>query len=301
MLLQKPVVAVRIGDAQSGISYSILLEKFQGVNYGKISLVLQGLASTHKSTQVPLKKTCVKMLLALANSHRERECIRYAVYKASGMSQTDGFENTSERADKVEQALKEADTIREAIDDIARSQGRALLESFGITSQQSSEEDSDVFSSDEGSGICHSPSNIPFDLLKMALERSKFNCFECFEELESQCSRDIVAKVTETLLDVLPDLNLNKEQEKLVVNSYQAFMAAKNDSMESERVARMANGDVTDSESDDPDAYVNLDVLSDAGKKMIIKHRETIKNELKQSGLKLLQKDSFFPGLPPSV
>ena len=220
MLLQKPVVAVRIGDAQSGISYSILLEKFQGVNYGKISLVLQGLASTHKSTQVPLKKTCVKMLMALANSHRERECIRYAVYKASGMSQTDGFENTSERADKVEQALKEADTIREAIDDIARSQGRALLESFGITSQQSSEEDSDV--SDEGSGICHSPSNIPFDLLKMALERSKFNCFECFEELESQCSRDIVAKVTETLLDVLPDLNLNKEQEKLVVNSYQA-------------------------------------------------------------------------------
>ena len=80
-----------------------------------------------------------------------------------------------------------------------------------------------------------------------------------------------------------------------------AFMAAKNDSMESERVARMANGDVTDSESDDPDAYVNLDVLSDAGNKMIIKRRETIKNELKESGLKLLQKDSFFPGLPPSV
>ena len=73
--------------------------------------MLEGLAKTAVKTPVGIDKNCVKVLLALARSDRERECLRYAVFKASGVSQTEarrmfGFETMSKRSAKVEQVLQ---------------------------------------------------------------------------------------------------------------------------------------------------------------------------------------------------
>lgn len=80
------------------------------------------------------------MTLALARSDRERECLRYAVFKASGVSQTKahrmfGFESMSKCSAKVEQVLQETEQIHEEIDNLAKTQDRALLESIGVVTQ----------------------------------------------------------------------------------------------------------------------------------------------------------------------
>ena len=45
-LLQMPIVSIRIGSPSSGTSRTVLVEKFGGGDYTKMSLVLQSLSST---------------------------------------------------------------------------------------------------------------------------------------------------------------------------------------------------------------------------------------------------------------
>ena len=88
-LLKMPLVSICVGNPASGKSFTILLESYCGVDYSRISLVINGMVSSLTS-QNPhtLEKDCVKMLLGLAQSDRERECIKYAIFKASGMTAT---------------------------------------------------------------------------------------------------------------------------------------------------------------------------------------------------------------------
>ena len=76
-LLQMPLVSVCIGSPASGRSFTILIEHCHGVNYSKISLVINGMlsSSTAQNSQV-LDKDLVKRLAGLATSDRERECLR---------------------------------------------------------------------------------------------------------------------------------------------------------------------------------------------------------------------------------
>ena len=46
------------------------------------------LHSAHPNTGPGVDKLMVQQLLSLAQSNRQRECIRYTVFRASGMSQT---------------------------------------------------------------------------------------------------------------------------------------------------------------------------------------------------------------------
>ena len=67
------------------------------------------------------------MLLSLAQTDRERECIKYSIVKASGMTATRacceyGFERMAEHTTRVEQAIVEAQKIHRTIEDIARIQ-----------------------------------------------------------------------------------------------------------------------------------------------------------------------------------
>lgn len=108
-LLQMPLVAVCVGDPCKGKSFTLLLEHYSRVNYSKMSLVINGLISTC-ATHNPqgLEKDCVKMLLGLVLSDRERGCIRYAIFKASGMSATQArhqyrFERMTEHLQLVEE------------------------------------------------------------------------------------------------------------------------------------------------------------------------------------------------------
>ena len=78
------------------------------------------------------------MLLRLAQSDRERECIKYAVCKTSGISATGarrlyGFENMDEHSSRVEQAIAEVQQIYEVIEDIASIRDKAALATLGVS------------------------------------------------------------------------------------------------------------------------------------------------------------------------
>lgn len=109
--LQMPLVSVRIGNPAKGNSFTILIEHCHWVDYSKIRLVLDGLL-TPCANQNPqgLEKGCVKMLLSLATC--DRGVMRYAIFKASGMSATRarrqyGFERMMEQSARVQEAIVE--------------------------------------------------------------------------------------------------------------------------------------------------------------------------------------------------
>ena len=147
LLLQMPLVAIRVGNPKQGNSFSILMEKFFGTDYSKIGAIINGLANTSMQKGVSLEKSIVKMLLSISQSDREHECLRYAVYKASGMTatmvrRTYGFENMQARSLSVESALLEIKQLREAIDDLASTKEESVLVNLGFNVQLESADSS---------------------------------------------------------------------------------------------------------------------------------------------------------------
>ena len=59
LLLQMPLVSVRVGSPSSGKSFIVLIEKFQGTDFTKVSLVLNGFTGFFTSTNsTSLDKSC---------------------------------------------------------------------------------------------------------------------------------------------------------------------------------------------------------------------------------------------------
>lgn len=102
-------------------------------------------------------------LLKLAESHGERQRLKYAIVKAAGMSSSRakdmyGFNDMSSKNSEVESALEEAAAIRDAIQNIAEVKDQVIILSLGIydTTTESegetsdgSETDSDIREDDE--------------------------------------------------------------------------------------------------------------------------------------------------------
>ena len=85
-----------------GTSSWFLFEYVKGVNYNKFACFAEALVHRVR-LQPTIDKTEVKAILKLAQSDRERELIRYSVFKASGLSttaarKTFGFEKMRERS-----------------------------------------------------------------------------------------------------------------------------------------------------------------------------------------------------------
>ena len=107
-----------------------------------------------------ISKEELKNILRLAGSDKERECISYTAFRASGLSQTVarrflGLENMNYRADQVQAALEEVQAIRESVESMAHIQEKAVLETYGAVnsdsnySSHSTESESDSESEDE--------------------------------------------------------------------------------------------------------------------------------------------------------
>ena len=96
-------------------------------------------------------------------------------------------------------------------------------------------------------------------------------------------------------------MNLCKEHEQLLIQSYQAFNASTSDTCEQERVARMVNGDVvTDSESDNPDDFVGFcDVLNERGINLIAKRRAAIIRCAQRNKAKAIAERNFLSRRAP--
>ena len=316
LLLQMPLVAIRIGNPEQGCSFSILMEKFSGTDYSKIGAIINGLANTSMRKGVNLEKSIVKMLLSISQSDRERECLRYAVYKASGMTatmirRTYGFENMQAHAASVESALLEIKQIREAIDDLAKTKEESLLIQLGFDVQvdsadssinDSSENEEDSFvqsletSAVVGCDLTHSHNDDKDEQnplnLQVLLKESHYNWFKFLEQcLQKNPSADV-----EKLYNEISRFELNTQELRLIEQSYQAFLAAETDMYDQDHIARSVNGEVvSESESDDPESYVGLsDPFSKAGKNLVVKWRAQIKRRARRQKAKAVAERRFL-------
>ena len=174
-----------------GQSFTVLMEKFADTNYSVIGAILNSLVLERTTTKgVALEKSVVKMLLSFTHSDQERKCLKYAIYKASGMSATAvrqryGFEHMSAHAEEVEKAFLGIQQIRKAISDLASIEDTAMLLALGIQenntdslSSASEEEDSTQDCQPSGTEVLAKEIDDCVVDIKILLSECAFNWFE---------------------------------------------------------------------------------------------------------------------------
>ena len=293
--IQMPLVAVHIGDPARGHAFSILMEMFPGIDYSKMGMIINGLTLNEaESRGGMLEKSVVKILLGIAQSDRERMCIRY---KSSGMTPTAvrrayGFNNIVDHVQEIEDTLSKIQNVREAISELAAIEDKALMQSFGLatSSTDDSEEESAADDDEE-----ETPAQAP-QLTQEMLRRCNFNWFEFMENIPSQEQQDFLSVPNQLMLELFERCGLDEKEVLLLKQSYMAFCAAEGDAYSQERVARVVNGEiVSESESDSPDAYASvLDPLSAAGKELIAKKRAAIQRRARRKREKFVADKRFL-------
>ena len=292
-LLQMPLACIRV-EYRAGVSDCFLIECYPNANYSSIQALIKSVMQKNSSSNSnPISKDVVKSLLSLCQSDRKHECLRFTVFKASGLSATQirkqcGFESMTERSKVVEDTLQHAKYIRESIDKFAKSKDHSMLKALGVPSDAvDSDSSTDQSTDDEQSADDLSESDqqmesVQYDLptLVEIARNSLFNFFEIAEQL-NKCLLSH-SRVLELLKPELTQEEYNQLQ-----ISYEAFCLDEQLNAEIKlREANAINGDiVTDSESDDANEVCQIKTpLDDSIKKLIQKKRKSIK--LKASRLK---------------
>ena len=291
-LLQMPLACIRI-QFDAGLSECYLVEHSPNTNYNALQgLIASVIQKTSKENPAPVSKEVVKELLGLCQSDRERECMRYAAFRFSGLSETQmrkqyGFEAMTKRSKKVNDAIEHAKYICRAIDEIACTRSESLCKALGVPSfcDQPSSSESDESTDDECVGeslqdyenscFKSEKSNPQFttsDLVDI-VKASLFNYFEVIDRLQgSQISYVSLVELVE------PHLT-SQEMEQLKI-SFEAFTV--DDELNSElnlREARAVNNEiVTDSESDSAEDICQVNSLfDDSVKDIVLKRQVAIK------------------------
>lgn len=294
MLLQMPLVCLRI-DFDSGTSESFLVEHLEGCNYESLQSLIQNVLKKNSSAMAspPVSKDLVKSLLGICQSDRERECIKYTMFKASGLSSTQirkqyGFEGMIRRSKKVEGAIMHSKHIRESIERLARIEKKAVLRSMGvhISDTDSSSDESTDDSDDDVT--CHRNENLsmvnhstdPATVIE-AVRKSLFNYFEIVEHYPIAYS---------SLLEIVTP-ELSKEELQQLQVSYEAFcIDSQLDDEERQREVNSVNGViVSDSESDDVKT-----VLDDKMKAIVEKKYNYIKRKTARLKAKQISEQNFL-------
>lgn len=181
-----------------------------------------------------VEKSEVKALLGLAQSDREKEVIRYSVFKASGLTPTAarkqfGFERMHERSERVQECIQEAQNIREAIDKLAAVQDHALLMSMGFSAPSTSESEADLETDIEPStsltpSTTSSVTTMPsFDALHEVLKNGHYNWFVLADYLEQESPDCNLESHLNTFHKTMADVPLSAVNKELLETSYSAY------------------------------------------------------------------------------
>ena len=279
-----------------------MIEQIPGVDYEKLIDICEMPNSTTSSSW---SKAQLQNLLTLAQSDRERELVRYATFKASGLTVSAakcqyGFGNMNEQAARVEAFIKESLHIRETIKHLSEDQETAVMQFTGIydlDSDSCSEVDS--FDSDCLPESSADNLDFPFDEVVAVLFESKFNWFEVVDKIIERFDCDDEQPIINQLSKLFPKLleTCQTTHDKMLLKqSYQAFLNYSNShQLEAERCINSLNSFiVTDSERDDPDQYIGLNETSEKPKAIITTKRKTIKQRSQYLISKAIASQNFL-------
>ena len=106
-LLKMPIAALRVDNTASDSFCVYIFEHSESVNYHQLLQLLNHYHENSSSSSVSITKADIRDILSLTTSDKERELVRYAVWKASGLSATGaarhfGFQEMTKRGECVE-------------------------------------------------------------------------------------------------------------------------------------------------------------------------------------------------------
>lgn len=162
--LQMPLAAIGVGDQKKGTYCLYLVEKKSHTSYTVFQSLLNKAIIRDSKQHVTREE--VTQLLYLAESESEREHLKYAIVKSTGLSSTEakklyGFGDMNKRIQQVEDAAQTAQDIMESIDKLAHLKEKGLLDAFGIplsSESESSESETDQELTEEGTYLPDSES-----------------------------------------------------------------------------------------------------------------------------------------------
>ena len=174
-------------------------------------------------------------------------------------------------------------------------ENKALLSNFNIDLVYESSSDSESMNEPMNDDTFVQelvPSVMMNSFLSVLSWANEFNWFALIDHIESEAQfidYDLIARIFLHLL-MIP-VAIISENKSLLILSKEAFEAAKHDEYEQDRIARIINGEVVlELESDDPENFPKVEsILSDKGRKQILKKRMLIKRHAQIEKLKGLQ------------
>ena len=125
------------------------------------------------------------------------------------------------------------------------------------------------------------------------LSNSDYNWFEFVKKIEDHSEH--ASNSLESFFLRIPHMDCNHKELALIVQSHRAFLATQ-PSYEEERQARIVNGEiVSESESDDPEDYVDFkEVRSEKGKLLVQKKHHAIRRRAKRLSAKHIAEKRFL-------
>ena len=306
LLLQMPVAALRI----DGLG-TILCDAQANTTMLKSLLERQ----KKQCSQNNLTKDCFKELIALCSSDTDRDCLKYAVAKASGASGKEmrmryGVENFNTKAKQVEEASRHVQMLKEGIEYLASVKEEAVMSSLGFPSLPSSESEDSMSSEEESdpeqlknnerdqvnktnhprSFISSANKNASEEIfkqpdkLKDLLERNHFNWVALSGMVEEEIPGIVVADALSNILSMLPSLELSSKQLNLIEQSQQVFKQMEEVNKENSKIEDgFIVSDEDDSFSHEPIDWNTIkDPCSEKAKEIVVKRIKSIRRKKKR-------------------
>ena len=111
------------------------MEKFSQVNYQSLQRILEEAWLNSSQQSVAIGKPEVTQLLKFAQSDREQDTIRYALYKASDLTPTGarrelGLQDMSSRSTEIEECIEHCMNIHKEFDQIVSTRLKFALNMY---------------------------------------------------------------------------------------------------------------------------------------------------------------------------
>ena len=260
-----------------------IAEYSNGLDYNKLANLIESLVPKSKCGSI--SKVEMKLLCSLASSEKDRKLIKVAASSGLSASQSKaklGIEDVATERDAVFAAVKELQSIREAVEELAVCKQNVFTEALQMSKLDSdSDSDSDGTSSleDIESQETTSLADIPSaERLLILLKSNKCN----WVSFASECHlkfRDMEESACDNMLDdfirSIESLYLSENEKQTLEQSREAYAA-----LQSEKVGKTQDDEFyTDSESDNPEDWIQIattESSSEELKKQITKQQAIV-------------------------
>lgn len=138
-----PVAIFELGEASKGTQTLYMIEQHPGVDYVKYVELIRSASGTIDTSSSPnsISKEKLKALCELASSEKDRKLIKYAMCAdfSEKKAKKYGLSDWNRQKDEIESSMERNKEIREAVNELACLEEKAILRGYGIEIESDNE------------------------------------------------------------------------------------------------------------------------------------------------------------------